>query len=163
MSYPAVSTGALLLRRIQDEANVAILGADSAESGHSHDDGDSALLEVVADNTFDVVGNDGDEEDEEVAAVNAADENVDENVAAVTMLRPHPQSLPAFVGRGFGVPIAHSPAFVVHGVGVSSAVSSSASRGGGATRKTNTPSPPRRTPTSLSSNISSRGDRGEKR
>jgi hypothetical protein len=119
------------LRRIQDEANVAILGADSAESGHSHDDGDSALLEVVADNTFDVVGNDGDEEDEEVAAVNAADENVDENVAAVTMLRPHPQSLPAFVGRGFGVPIAHSPAFVVHGVGVSSAVSSSASRGGG--------------------------------
>ena len=95
MSYPAVSNSALLLRRIQDEANVAILGAEWAESGHSHDDGDSALLEVVADNTFDVVGNDGDEEDEEVAAVNAADENVDENVAAVTMLRPHPQSLPA--------------------------------------------------------------------
>jgi hypothetical protein len=57
-------------RRIQDEANAAILGADSAESGHSGNDGDSALSEVVADNSFDYVGNDGDEEDEVVAAVN---------------------------------------------------------------------------------------------
>jgi len=33
--------------------------------------------EVVRDNTFDVVRNDGDEEDEEVAAVNATNENAD--------------------------------------------------------------------------------------
>ena len=58
---------------IQDEANAAILGADSAESGHSHNDGVSALSEVVADNTFDDVGNDGDAVDEEVAAVNVTD------------------------------------------------------------------------------------------
>jgi len=63
-------------RCIQDEANVAILGADSAESGQSRDDGDSALSEVVANNTlFDDVGNDDDgdeeEENEEVVAVNA--------------------------------------------------------------------------------------------
>jgi hypothetical protein len=81
-------------------------------------------------------------------------------VAAVATVRPRPQSLPAFVGGGVGVPsIAHSPTFVVHGVGASSAVLSSASRGG-ATRKKNTPAPPRRSPTSLSSNISSRGGRG---
>ncbi len=71
-------------RRIQDKANAAILGADSAESVHSCNDGDSALSEVVADNTlFDDVGNDGDEEDEEVKAVNAAD---GENAAAVAMV-----------------------------------------------------------------------------
>jgi hypothetical protein len=48
---------------------VAILGADSAESGHSRDDSDSTLSEVVAYNTlFDDVGNDdvgGDEEEED--------------------------------------------------------------------------------------------------
>ena len=53
-------------------------------------------------------------------------------MAAVATVRPRPQSLPAFVGGGVGVPsIAHSPTFVVHGVGASSAVLSSASRGGG--------------------------------
>ena len=53
-------------RRIQDEANVAILGADLAESGHSRNDGNSALLEVVANNRlFDLVGNDDDGDEEE--------------------------------------------------------------------------------------------------
>ena len=94
-------------RHIQDEANAAILGSDLAESSHSGDDGDSALLEGIAENLFDYVGNDGDEEDEEVvavneevAAVNAADENVNKNVMAVATVRPpRPQSLPAW-GRG---------------------------------------------------------------
>ena len=45
------------------------MGADSAESSHSGDDGHFALSEVVADNLFDYVRNDGDDEDEEVAAV----------------------------------------------------------------------------------------------
>ena len=78
---------------------------------------------------MDDVGNDGDEEDEEVVAVNAAD---DENAAAAVLFRPRPQSLPAFVGHGAGVSGVESPgAFVVPGVGAaSSAVSSSASRGG---------------------------------
>ena len=123
--------------RIQDEANAAILGTDSAESGHSGDDGDSALSEVVAENSFNYVGNDGDEEDEEVAAVNeevaavnVADVNEDDNAAAIATVNPCPQSLPVFVGGSAGVPIAHSPAFVIHGVGASSAVSSSASQGG---------------------------------
>jgi hypothetical protein len=74
--------------RIQDEANAAILGADSAESGHSRDDGDSALSEVVADNTlFDDVGNDNDggddeeeDEDKEVVAVNAPDDENDNHI-----------------------------------------------------------------------------------
>ena len=152
-------------RCIQDEANAAILGADSAESGHSGDDGESTLLEVVADNSFDYVRNDGDEEDEEVAAVNevvaavnAVDENADENATAVAMVRPRPQSLPAFVGGGIGVPpVAHSPAFVLHGVGASSAPVLSLASRGGVTCNTNMPAPPRRSPTSLSSNISSRG------
>ena len=64
-------------------------------------------------------------------AWNAAD---DENVAAVAMVRPRPQSLPAFVGHRVGVSSVGemSPAFVVCGVGAStSAVLSSASRGGG--------------------------------
>jgi len=123
--------------RIQDEANAAMLGTDSAESGHSGDDGDSALSEVVAENSFNYVGNDGDEVDEEVvavneevAAVNVADVNADDNAAAVATVNPRPQSLPVFVGSGAGVPIAHSPAFVIHGVGASSAVLSSASQGG---------------------------------
>jgi len=121
-------------RCIQDEANATILGADSAESGHSCNDGGSALLEVVADNTlFDDVGNDDDgdkdKEDEEVVAVNAPD---DENVTAVTMVCPRPQSLPAFVGPGIGVSTVESPgALIVPGVGASSAVASSASRGEG--------------------------------
>ena len=146
-------------RRIQDEAAAAILGAESAESAHSGDDGESALSDVAAEE--DDVGNDGDEEDEEVVAVNAAGD--DENETAVAMVRPpRPQSLPAFVGRGVGASGVESPgAFVVHGVGAaSSAVSSSASRGG-ATHKTNTPKPPRRSPTSFTSgNISSGGVRG---
>ena len=91
-------------RRIQDEAAAAILGAESAESAHSRDDGDSALSDVenvdrtqdpfdpAFDPALDDVGNDGDEEDEEVVAVNAVD---DENEAAVAMVHPHPQSLPA--------------------------------------------------------------------
>ncbi len=84
-------------RRIQDEANVAILGVDSAESGHSRDDGDNALSVIVADDAFDDVGDDGDEDDDEVAAVNTVDENVaavataaDENVAAVATASPRP-------------------------------------------------------------------------
>jgi hypothetical protein len=145
-------------RRIQDEAAAAILGAESAESAHSRDDGDSALSDVedvdrtqdpfdpAFDPALDDVGNDGDEEDEEVVAVNAAD---DENAAAVAMVRPRPQSLPAFVGRGVGVSSVESPAFVVRGVGEStSAVSSSVNWGRGVTRNTNTP---RRSPTSFSS------------
>jgi hypothetical protein len=102
---------------IQDEANVSILGADSAESGHSCDDGNSALSDVVADDAFDDVVDDGDKDNDEVVAVNAADENA----AAVAMASPRPQSLPAFVGGG---------------VGASSAVSTLASWGG-VTRKTN--------------------------
>ena len=111
-------------RRIQDEANAAILGADSAESGHSGEDGD-ALLQVIAENSSDYDGNYGDGEDEEVAAVNvevaavnAADENANENAVAVATVRPRPQSLPAFIGGGVGVlPIPHLPAFIVPGVG----------------------------------------------
>ncbi len=96
--------------RIQDEANVAILGVDSAESGHSCDDGNSALLNVVVDDAFDDVWDDGDEDDDEVAAVNTTDENVVvvamaayENVAAVTTASPQLQLLPAFVSGGVGV------------------------------------------------------------
>jgi len=151
-------------RRIQDEAAAAILGAESAESTHSRDNGESALLDVAAEDPFnpalDDVGNDGgDEEDEEVVAVNAAE---DENTAAVALFRPHPRSLPAFMGCGVGVSGVELPgAFDVPSrVGaVSSAVSSSASRGG-TTRKTNTPKPPRRSLTSLSGKISSGGVRG---
>ena len=142
-------------RRIQDEAAASILGAESAESAHSRDDGDSALSDVILDD----VGNDGDEEDEEVVAVNAADE---ENAAVVAIVRPRPQSLPAFIGRGDGESGVASPgAFVLPGVraAASSDVSSSA-RGGGATHKTNTPKPPRRSSTSLSGNMSSGGGRG---
>jgi len=120
----------------------AILGVESAESAHSRDDGESALSDV--DRTH--VGNDGgDEEDEEVVAVNAAD---DENVAAVAMVRPRPQSLPAFVGHGVGVSSVGEklPAFVVRGVGASTRSVSSAASRGGATRNTNTP---RRSPTSF--------------
>ena len=80
------------------------MGAESAESAHSRDDGKSAFSDVAAEDPFDPalddVGNDGDEEDEEVVAVNAVD---DENVAAVAMVRPRPQSLPAFVGHRVGV------------------------------------------------------------
>ena len=95
-----------------------------------------------------------------MVAVYAAD---DDNVAAVAMVGPHPQSLPAFVGLGVGVSSVEPPAFVVPRVEASSAVSSSASLGG-ATCKTNMPGPPRRSPTPLSSNISSGGGRGgEKR
>ena len=147
-------------RCIQDEAAAAILGVESAESAHSRDDGESALLDVDLtqdpfDPALDDVGNDGgDEEDEEVVAVNAVD---DENVAAVAMVRPRPQSLPSFVGHGVGVSSVgeKSPAFVVRGVGAStSAVLSSASRGG-ATRNTT----PRRSPTSFISG----GRRGEEK
>ncbi len=108
---------------IQDEANVAILGVDSAESGHSRNDGNSALSDVVADDAFDNVGNDGDEDDDEVAAVNTTNENdavvttiVDANIAAVATACPRPQSLPVFVGGG---------------VKMHSAVSTLASQGGG--------------------------------
>ena len=140
--------------RIQDEAAAAILGAESAEFAHSRDDGDSALSEVI----LDEVGNDGDEEeDEEVVAVNAADE---ENAVVVAIVRPRPQSLPAFIGRGDGESGVASPgAFVLPGVGAASSDVSSSARGGGATRKTNTPRP-RRSSTSLSGNMSSGGGRG---
>ncbi len=83
-------------RFIQDEANVAILGAeDSAESGHSGDNGDSAFSKVIAEILSNYDGNDGNGEDEEVAAVNeevaaanTADENADENVMAVATVCP---------------------------------------------------------------------------
>jgi len=85
------------------------LGADSANSGHSGDDGDSALSEVIAENSFDYDSNDGDGEDEEVLAVNeevaavyAADVNADENVVAVATVRHRPQSLPIRRWRGRG-------------------------------------------------------------
>lgn len=141
-------------RRIQAEAAAAILGADSAESGHSRDDGDSALSDVAQD---DDLGNDGDEEDEEVAAVNAAEaEDDDENEAVV--VRPRPQSLPAFVGVGVGASGVESPGSIIVQASVR-ATSSAGRRGGDCT--TSTPAPPRRSPPSLSSsNISSGGGRG---
>ncbi len=119
--------------RIQDEAAAAILGAESAEFAHSRDDGDSALSDVIAEDPFDPalddVGNDGDEEDEEVVAVNAAD---DENAAVVAIVRPCPQSLPALIGRGGGESGVASPgAFVLPGVGAASSDVSSSARGGG--------------------------------
>ena len=40
-------------RRIQDEAAAAILGAESAESAHSRDDGKSAFSDVAAEDSFD--------------------------------------------------------------------------------------------------------------
>jgi len=90
-------------RCIQDEAAAAVLGTESAESAHSRDNGESSLSDVAAEDPFDPalddVRNDGDEEDEEVVAVNAAE---DENAAAVALFCPRPQSLPAFVGRGVG-------------------------------------------------------------
>ena len=49
-------------RRIQDEAAAAILGADSAESAHSRDNGESALLDVAPEDDFEIGG---DEEDED--------------------------------------------------------------------------------------------------
>ncbi len=125
-------------RRIQDKANAAISGVDSVESGYSCDNGDSALSDVGVDDALDDVGNDGDEDDVEVAAVNTADENdaavlttVDANMAAVATARPCPNLLPVFVGGGVKTP---------------SAVSTLASQGG-VSRKTNTPVPPRRSPT----------------
>ncbi len=128
-------------RCIQEEANMAILGVDSAESGHSCNDGDSALSDVGVDDALDDVGNDGDEDDVEVAAVNTTDENdaavlmtVDANIAAVATACPHPNLLPVFIGGGVKMP---------------SAVSTLASRGG-VSCKTNTPVPPRRSPISLS-------------
>ena len=56
-------------RHIQDEAAADILGADLVESGHSRDNGESALLDIAPEDDF---GIGGDEEDEEVVAVNAA-------------------------------------------------------------------------------------------
>ena len=70
-------------RRIMEKANAAILGVDSAESGHSGDDGDSAFSDVMeggaeaADGgvAFQFSGGyeEGGEEDEEVAAATNAD------------------------------------------------------------------------------------------
>ncbi len=128
-------------RCIQDKANAAILGVDSTEPGHSRDDGDSALSDVGVDDALNDVGDDGDEDDVEVAAVNTVDESdatvpktADANIAAVATARPHPNLLPVFVGSGVKTP---------------SAVSTSASRGS-VSCKTNTPVPLRRSPTSLS-------------
>jgi hypothetical protein len=139
-------------RCIQDKANAAILGVDSAESGHSCNDGDSALSDVGVDDALDDVGYDGDEDDVEVAAVNTVDENdaavlttVDANIAAVATARHRPNLLPVFVGGGVKTP---------------SAVSTSSSRGG-VSRKTNTPVPLRRSPTSLSYTSSVGGQGGD--
>jgi hypothetical protein len=116
-------------RCIQDEATAAILGADSAKSAHSRDDGKSALSDVAPEDNFRIGG---DEEDEKVVAVNAADDNKNESA----VVRPRSKSLPAFVGHGVGASGESPGAFVVPGVGVassacsSSAVLSSASLGG---------------------------------
>ena len=75
----------------------------------SRDDGESALTDVALEDDF---GIGGDKEDEEVVAVNAADDN--ENESAV--VRPRPQSLPAFVGHGVGVSGELPSTFVVPGV-----------------------------------------------
>ncbi len=114
---------------------------DSAESGYSRDDGNSALSDVGVDDAHDDVGNDGDEDDVEVAAVNTVDENdvpvpttMDVNIAAVATARPRPNLLPVFNGGRVKMP---------------NAVSTLAS-GGGVSCKTNTPVPPRRSLTSLS-------------
>jgi hypothetical protein len=140
-------------RHIQDKANVAILGVDSTESSHSRNDGDSALSDVGVDDALDDVGNDRDEDDVEVAAVNTKDENdaavlmtVDANIAAVATARPCPNLLLVFVGGGVKTP---------------SAVSTLASWGG-VSRKTNTPVPLRRSPTSLSYTSSGGGRGGDK-
>jgi hypothetical protein len=139
--------------RIQDKANAAILGVDSAESGHSRDDGDTALSDVGVDDALDDVGNDGDEDDVEVAAVNTVDKNdaavpttVDANIVAVTTACPRQNLLPVFVSGGVKTP---------------SAVSTSASQGG-VSCKTNMPVPPRRSPTSLSYTSSVGGRGGDK-
>jgi hypothetical protein len=90
-------------RHIQ-EANRAILGVDSVESGHSRNDGSSTLLDIVAGDGFNDVRDDGDENDDEVAAVNAAHGNV----VAVAMASPCPLSLPASVGGRVRAPSAIS-------------------------------------------------------
>ena len=127
-------------RRIQDRANAAILGVDSAESSHHNDDGSngSYIDNDGADDAYedgaaedDDVGGPADEVNEEVAAANA---NVGEMNAAVArgVDAARPPSLPAFVGGGLLNR-------------ASSAVSSSASQGGGGGSKSTAP---RRSPTS---------------
>jgi hypothetical protein len=73
-------------------------------------DGNRALSDIVADDAFNDVMDDGDEDDDEVVAVNAADENA----VAVAMASPRPQSLPAFVGGGVGASSAVSTFVVSH-------------------------------------------------
>jgi hypothetical protein len=130
-------------RRIMEKANAAILGVDSAESGHSGDDGDSASSDVMEDGAeaadggvaFQFSGEyeEGGEEDEEVAAAtNAGVAEEEQGVSAAIdpgvneAARAHsaeasemaccPPSLPAFVSGGLS------------NVGQGSAVSSLASR-----------------------------------
>ena len=134
-------------RRIQDAANAAILGIDSAESRHSRDDGSnvsSIVSEVDAaaggggDSRGAAVGgspvefvqfNNGGE-DEEIAAANSRTNVVDDAG------RPRPQSVPAAFGSR-GSATAAVPSF------------SSASRG-----------PPRRSPSSMSTTASGAGGGG---
>ena len=141
-------------RRIQDAANAAILGIDSAESGHSRDDDGSNDSSIVSEvNAAAAAGGGGDSrgaavggspvefvqfnnggEDEEIAAANSRTNVVDDAG------RPRPQSVPAAFGsRGSATAAATAavPSF------------SSASRG-----------PPRRTPSSMSTMASGAGGGG---
>ncbi len=70
---------------IQDEAAAAILGADLLESGHSCDNGESALLDIAPEDDF---GIGGDKEDEEVVAMNTTDDNKNE-AAVVVLVQSH--------------------------------------------------------------------------
>jgi hypothetical protein len=129
-------------RRIQDEANVAILGVDLAESGHSGDDGLSFLdYEGGGDDTAhhgkdappvdDIEFNSGrgDEAGEEAEDAEVVAATNDANVPGTAVGgRPRPQSLGSSGGNASAA-----------------AVSSSASWGG-STRTRNTQSAPRRSP-----------------
>ena len=165
-----------------EKANAAILGVDSAESGHSADDGDSAhsdAMEEYAETNaedgpevnaadgavaFQFYGSDeeGDKEDEEVAAANAGVAEykgvnaaiacgVNEATAAHSVEAPTlaccPPSLPAFISSGLSN---------VAG----SAVLSLASQGGRGHR--NVVPTPRKSPTSSSFNSSLVGVDGGK-
>jgi hypothetical protein len=80
-------------RRIMEKANAAILGVDSAESGHSGNDGDSAFSNVMEDGAeaadggvafqFSGEHDEGGKEDEEVtAATNAGVAEEEQGVSA---------------------------------------------------------------------------------
>ena len=129
-------------RRIQDRANAAILGIDSAESSHRDDDGTKSSDDddddgAVAAAEVGVVGgppediqfspiHEGGDVDEEVAAANNAGEMNAAVARGEDAARARPQSLP-LLNRA------------------SSAVSAAASQGGGGSKST----APRRSPSSF--------------